>query len=271
MSGLVSISDTREYELLTDTAAIFLGMGKLILAGSGGVGYPSKPDAAFAYLLVSEMRGIPEHVYKFGLDLEDVKLLAEVRQQHASYLKRDLHSVSQDRTSVPGIASQIDEVQRMLAEFESLAMRVSAVVDWKAHDLSSEIHEKIAALQHTADTFAGIVDHDPCMRYLRNVEAEIAIREQADTVASDLAKVQRAYDDVAAIYRFIDEECPSLPIALGDEVDTTRCRRCGTALRVGPRLDLKKVRCPKCQYMFYAKTARPKATRKRLFPALFKR
>ncbi len=79
-------TDGPEYEVFTDTAAIFLGLGKLILNGSNRVGYLGQRNAALVYLLCCAMREIPEERYILGLNEDVAVTLQQVKRTYAAIL-----------------------------------------------------------------------------------------------------------------------------------------------------------------------------------------
>jgi hypothetical protein len=271
--------DTIENELFTDTAAIFLGLGKLLLGGAQGchqtphesvkVGYLSVREAAFVYLLVAVMRGVPPGIYEAGIQSETICLLRAIRLDHEYYFDERFRSGNTDISLSQRAASQTDAAQRALAELKSVVAHLSVLIDRHAQKLSSEVHGKIAALQTLAADCGGPVP-DPCLTYLRTLETEIGVRSRTEVLTSDLNKARGMYQEALAVNQFIYDRCPSFSIELKDSLDTAQCQQCGALLRVGARLDLKKVRCPKCRYTFYAKTAKPGVGRRRRFVSFFK-
>lgn len=94
-----------EDETLTDIAAVWLGLGKLMLNGcqwiattrsgpettttQGTVGYLSPAQFAFVYLLVSSIRGLSEEDCKRGLSANALYLLRKARQDYGNCLDND--------------------------------------------------------------------------------------------------------------------------------------------------------------------------------------
>lgn len=255
-----------EQEYLTDVAAVYLGMGKIMLNGCESVmsqreqngstittttttlktGYISRECFAFVYRVVSEMRRIPPHEYLKGLSVSALEAVSQVEKAYASWLRADYHTPE-------GIGQLTDRLNKRIAEAQTRAADLdrnlrsveSAVAESRtsirdAHLSLSRAQKQIERLREPGP--------NPHLRYLdcldvRELVGMLATLTdgQFSEVDSQWAKVPGSLPESRLAEPTVIVECP---------IDGRKLRLPGGKMRL-------LVTCASCRYKFIASTAEP--------------
>lgn len=275
-SGGVPPMDDREYEVFTDTAAVFFGLGKLMLNGrettdlgpilanrpvtttSYTTGYLSLSELALVYHFVCTMRQIPKGSSKAGLCPAAFDGWREAAAQHDS---KDSFRMGQvDSALAETLCRVTDKAQLALSDIQSLMTFLRASVHDTTERVLRDTHDQ---LHKTAEAVAykSASELDPCMRYLKALENDLSLRRRAREIESCLDQLGEMRREALILAR-VAERCSSFPQPDEQVFGNVPCGRCGTVLRLPIGMDSRKTHCPSCSYVFYAKTTAPLRARK---------
>jgi hypothetical protein len=209
-----------ENEVLTDIAAVFLGLGKLMLNGryyrksySHGrvttteehqIGYLGKSQLAFVYCLVCAMRGIPSNEYKNRLNLNSLHALEACEKSYSYYFQRHDDYKIQNKLKVT-LKNTQDILSEVNNNYKYLRYGyVEAVASFllTTHRILSDISPKIG--NQDDDEF------DPCLRFLNKFKAEKEIQKMISQLDDVKLQALKYNDRLKSISRYIRTEQPKL-------------------------------------------------------------
>lgn len=244
-------TDGPEYELFTGTAAIFLGMGKLILNGSTAVGYLGFRNAALVYLLCCAMRRIPEDTYTLGLSKEIATVLSEVRKINSGILSERFFSNQIE-------AKLITKAEQTIRDAQTTAWQLAVVVTPLAEALRKTGEVAYCEIRDVWTHLNGLVsgkyqtlEHDACAVFLRTLEAESAARRNIEALGAITQKYRSTISGLKRLTKSARSSCPALQFQAENAPFLINCLACGKGLRVPcmPK-SATKLRCPQCQDSF---------------------
>jgi hypothetical protein len=262
----------RENEILTDVASVWLGLGKLVLNGcetesrhatqtpSGRLttttrhrlGYLSKDQFAFVYLLVCTMRAIPETEFRRSLTSEALDELRDARQR---VTVNPIWGDADGRAQIGGgLKEALEQSQRTCASISRDATLVRKGCVDAADSFLVKSHSQFKAKLDGFEKLAADLQINPSFRFLHNVElhriasaweSEVdAVALQANEFAVSLAHVVDVVTQAGQPFRLISVEMLS----------TITCPQDGTVLRVPPGRSQMRVRCSVCGYDWLVET-----------------
>jgi hypothetical protein len=251
-----------EQEFLTDVAAVYLGMGKIMLNGCEcqssrtetlngrktttthtlRVGYISRECFAFVYRLVCQMRQIPSEHFLAGLSPAAAEAVGACEWKYGQWLKPEYHTP--DGIAAPALslrgqivdrqtcAAKCDQTRRELGQkIELLSSRVR-----DSHKLLFDAEVDIARLLEPND--------NPHLRYLNCIKTRESVADLTNAAKHKLAEDQPDWNRLRAVAKAMDS---------GDENDEPQIIECPvdkTKFRLpGGRKHLVAT-CPSCKYKF---------------------
>jgi hypothetical protein len=251
-------SNTEENEILTDVAAVYLGLGKIMLNGCHDeiirhvqrdtgpatishkvkVGYITREELAFVYELCGAMRNLDTKRNLAGLNSGAQESCANVRRQYEPFLDRRAHTAEHQSDFIVANLEAIVGQQRALAELDRLIRLTKTDVLDALERLSQDGHNAFAASREMLGKIAESGDHNPHLRFLDIVgwrhEAFTCDSTVLDNLTSLIVEVQRKFLINEVFEDKVQIECP---------LDKTK-------LRVPAGKQSLLVTCPACKYKF---------------------
>jgi hypothetical protein len=260
----LSCASPLEIEVLTDIAAVFLGLGKLMLNGchctreierttaegtettieTHDYGYLDRTQLSLVYTLTCVMRRIPRAQYEAGLTREAV---AYVRNCCEAYKRLLAYAERSDQEVTEQTDMLVRITQLKLAEIEQALAAIRERYVTATEALLTEVHQSVKSL--LADTGARLFELDPCLKRARSMSLALEV----DRVDSLSIEAGRHLSLSLALARLAFRA--ALP-SRDENSDTARvvlCRIDGSKLRIPPGKADVGVRCPRCRYSFIVK------------------
>jgi len=212
ISSGTGLAHEYENEVLTDITAIFLGLGKLMLNGTGEekthreekidgthyvtetrrCGYLSRQQLAFVYRLIFAMRGVSKRDMLSNLSPAAKNAVLYCNREYQDYFdpkfQTDNFRDEVMTTAMKGIDKAVGELDRaneLLGSIEEACLhRTKAFLQAK--------QEKITDLQNDLESLKQDDIYDPCLKFLNSIqlkERAIQIRGEAQNQNLDTAKV----------------------------------------------------------------------------------
>ncbi|MBM4042201.1 MAG: hypothetical protein FJ290_27200 [Planctomycetes bacterium] len=270
-----------DYEVLTDIAGVFLGLGKLMLQGAdcqavseepipGGVrrttttlktGYLGLEQLAFAYLFVCAMRGIPSSVCEAGLFGKPLTTLHACQRQYGRCMdRRFAHpDIREQLADVP--RKPILEAQEVLARIDRDLLYLQAACVQPLDAFLDVSHKRLRDMLARLRALAADDEVDPCLRFIGAVrldrEMEGRAREARD-LSREAARHQRALEPLTS---GVQRQGAPFADPAAEVFTVVKCRHDGTKLRVRENKPRVVVHCPQCDYHFAADTTPPRLPR----------
>jgi hypothetical protein len=266
---------SHEYEVFTDTAAVFLGLGKLLLNGcdvsdtSFGrdgrrtdltyhTGYLAVEELALVYHVVCTMRGIQNREADRALSPRALAVVHEIRSVYDAL--SGLIGGEPDPRITQTLARQVDELQIVLCDLQSAIAYLRSSVHRHAEQIATQGHREAALLSGEARRVEA-EEFDPGLRHLRLLEKQSARGERLRRLRTLLTDAHKALDETMMLVQTVVEKCSSFPEPRDDDFTHVSCGQCGTILRLPASAERRKACCPNCRYEFYATTAAPSVVR----------
>lgn len=255
-----------EYELLTDTAAIFFGLGKLILAGcetdslslaEGGhlttttyrVGYLLPPQVAFVIEVVCFMRGLPREQIESGVHQSAVDILRRVHEKYAPYFRESLRQGEIDPSACERCEDGAHVVQSYLAHLESSLREITSAID-KVSQYVRERHQAIKRLREAVAIAQRTEEHDPCARYLNTIAVEGEISRQLDHWEAQQSRMIAMNSDCETLVKLASSVFARDSSNGNYSTILSACPIDGTPIASEAKSPVGDAICPKCGYRF---------------------
>jgi len=256
-----------EQEFLTDVAAVYLGMGKIMLNGcecqssdtkSEGnktvtttrtlrTGYISRECFAFVYRLICAMRRIPPAQFLAGLSAPAKQAVSECEQLYGEWFRSDYHSPKEIEKLCTDLRGALEDGQAKLAARDYTLRHAGEFIN----ELQASVrdsHKPLVKADRRILEFQ-TPNHNPHLRFLGCIETRETVNEliaqsnnQAENGRLNSQQLQTlAENSHSSDYEIV--ECP---------VDQTK-------LRVPSGRKRLRVICTVCKYKFIASTEKSHA------------
>ena len=261
-----------ENEILTDVASVWLGLGKLVLNGCESelqcdtqtpagrrttttrlqLGYLSKDQFAFVYLLVCTMRAIPETEFRRSLTS---KALDELRDARQRLTVNPMWGHADGRVPIGGgLKDAVQRCQRACASVSRDATLVRKACVDAADSFLVKSHSQLKAKLDGFEKLAADFQLNPCVRFLHDVELHriaAAWESEVDAVALQANEFGVSLAHVVEVVTQTGQ--PFRPISV-EMLSTITCPQDGTVLRVPSGRSQMRVRCSVCGYDWLVET-----------------
>lgn len=261
-----------EQEIMTDVAAVYLGLGKLMLNGcecekvdsvvvNGDTksrtlhlktGYLDRNSFAFVYLLICAMRQIPSDTYLGGLTHAARQAVLNCEQQYRKWFDVDCRVRDNMESALATRHGTIEEQQARTAELErevrSLENHLKTLRTMvnKLHIPLVQAREDLASIQRASDP-------NPHLRFLRDAELMFQIDAATSANEREVSKAQSSLSSVIDAVSLLDAVFPMESLS---EAVIITCPIDNTRMRVPAKRKKLLVTCGKCQYKFLVTTTR---------------
>jgi hypothetical protein len=286
----ISLPNSYENEILTDIAAVYLGLGKIMLNGckceksetkcdfSGTsthtqtftTGYLSHIQLAFVYRIISEMRKIPQEEQIKLLNSKSRELFYELDNRAIrSCYDSALHEDSFKQIIADNDMNIIKKCQIALSETDRTLIFIKKCYIDKVEKYLNRVHKDLNNIILKAHYALSKKWDNPCLRFLDNAALDI----NRDSLQSYLNK----YDIETAQYKkknisLVKRICcfgkffkkPSI-----DMFNIVKCWNCNTKLKLPQNKPRGRVICPKCSYEFSVDTTLLRAKKPFILKRIF--
>lgn len=257
-------------ELLTDIAAIYLGLGKLILNGHRTekkyevdnkeytyklhVGYVKTHYLGFVYKTICDMRNIPENVYNENLSPQGKIYITQAmtHNEFSNYLNKNFYDENIIKKTLANIKEIIHSIQIILSDIEKYLKNDEIRSAKEIEPFLINTHKKI----HSYLKICSILTSDTdllteCLKYLYNMKLYQVLEEILVCFDTDfnLAKSYLKY-----LVSINTTQSPDLNVDPESNTCTIVCRNDNTKIQYSIGKPTSIVKCPKCGYQFVAST-----------------
>jgi len=259
-----------EQEFLTDVAAVYLGMGKIMLNGCecqsvrtetvGGrqttttrtlrVGYISRECFAFVYRLVCEMRQIPLEHFLSGLSPAASEAVAACERKYGHWFRPEYHTPAGIGELANSLREQVIDTQGGAANRDRTLRHVVR----KVTALDGDVRDSHRLLFDGEAKIARLLEPDdnPHLRYLHCITTREFVFDLTAAAQSKIAEHQPDWDRLDAVAMAMkSEEENDAPLIIECPLDRTKLRLPGGRNRL-------LVTCPSCKYKFIVTTSNQK-------------
>ncbi len=250
-----------DYEVLTDVAAVYLGLGKLMLNGcetrwtseirdtSGTttqyhtlkVGYILRDDVAFVYRLVGALRNTTAEVLRDRISQDSLMSLEACERNYSSYFSLRSTNLTEQVAVAERLTSELSKFQTELAEVDWWVRRIRAECFFR-ESACRDMHKLIARTREMLERIRSGEEVNPALAYLRCLQAHI------DVVKRNPDELRTLMDPDGHVARPTSD-----PSEEGFEI--VNCPLDKTHLRVPTGKRRMLVKCSTCRYCFVVDTS----------------
>jgi len=265
---------TYENEILTDVAAVFLGLGKLILNGcevknfrheytiegtkniteTQKCGYLNRNQIAFVFCLICAMRKIPLEKYEKGLSPEAKQALRTCRINYQIFFNNRFHKVDIKEELSEKLNSDIENIQSKLFDIDKSILYLQYASINITENFLQEKHKKIVGLLSELQDTTKDNEHDPCLKFLNALTLDQKISKRRLEIEDYSLEAEEYYKNISKLVEFTQNL--GAPFLQPDDnmFNIVICRNDGTKIKLPKNKGRMIVRCPQCQYEFIANT-----------------
>jgi hypothetical protein len=259
-----------ENEILTDTTAVFLGFGKLMLYGckcvnyrqekspegirqiteTRNTGYLDRDQLAFVYRTVCEMRRISKADYLDGLNVEAARAVLDCDISFGHVYNPRFHDADTAQKSFAGLQEEIVNVQREFAQLDKHLAYIKAACCDTLDDFLGKGHKKLRSLHDNAYEMVKREALDPALRFLMASQAEQHFAHLRQELRQ-LVQESRPYLEHAGLLgRHLLRNSDHFPSPSPGMFNVVKCHQDGTRLRLPESSGELVASCPVCKYRF---------------------
>jgi hypothetical protein len=269
VNGIKHGTDRIEQEFLNDVAAVYLGLGKIMLNGCAcessqtrtegnrttttthtfKTGYISRECFAFVYRLVCAMRGISSEMFLAGLSPAAREAVLKCEREYCDWFRPEYRV----RENVAKLADDLNNavvkcqddaavrhqiVRRVEKQLEAVRVRINEV-----HKPLVEAQQKILEMAQP--------EPNPHLSFIRCLESR-------ESIAECISRSEYQLQDLWLEGRQIEAVASSLPqVRHAEASEIVECPSCGANLRVPENRKRLLVTCSSstCKYKFIVNTA----------------
>lgn len=264
---------SKEEEILTDIASIFVGLGKVILNGCESqvsyekfgvegkmlitktinIGYLNRLQYAFIYRLICAMRKIPSKDFKRSLSSSALKSIRECEKNYGKFFMDRFHAPDAKKDVIKDLQSTAFETQKSLSVIDKNLIYLENAYINKIKYFTEKKHRDLNIMLKEA----GNIDNkfNPCLRYLNLVKLDQKKSKLKSEYRDYQSEINLCKQYIKKITNFIQkiegdyfhEPKPSM-------FTVVTCRNDGTKLKIPEGKNNLRIKCPKCGYSFFADT-----------------
>lgn len=255
-------------ELLTDIAAIYLGLGNLILNGHRNekkeynnkqeithkmeIGYVKTHYLGFVYKIICNMRNIPETVYNKQLSSQSKIYIAQAMNHNdfSPYLKQNFYDADNTNKTIATISEVFYSIQVLLSDIEKNLKADEIRSAKEIEPFLIESHQKLFKYYKIIENFT-FEDTANCLTFLYSMKAYQTLDEM-------LICLDTVYNSANSYINYLTDinTNQNSAIDLGPESNMCNvvCRNDGTTIPQAAGKSLSIVKCPQCGYQFIVST-----------------
>lgn len=220
-----------EKEVLTDIAAIFLGLGKFMLNGcetvkereerrvdgthhiteSAKCGYLNRRQLAFVYRLVCSMRGVSRGEMLSNLNREAVDAVLSCDCYNEDYFDNRFGSESFVNELISATVSDIEEARREVgAAEETIDFLRQEYIPNKQEFLRTR-QEMLTNFQNEIERLQARKTYDPCLRFLRTMRLRQWVSQIRSRIKGSRCELTQVHQQLRCLKKTIQKERPLTP------------------------------------------------------------
>ncbi|OPZ92998.1 MAG: hypothetical protein BWY74_01333 [Firmicutes bacterium ADurb.Bin419] len=260
-------------ELLTDIAAIYLGLGNLILNGHRTqkketinkqeitrklkLGYVNTHYLGFVYKTICSMRKIPEDVYNTQLSSQSKIYIAQAmnHNEFSPYLKQDFFDPDTKAKTLEYMVEVFNSIQVLLNDIDKHLSYFDMLTAKKIEKFLKASHQKLYEYYKFISYSMPDEYLNERINFLNNMKAYQMLDEM-------LVCLDTTYNSAKSIFDHLANKVLPQASSSGSNIDsnidsnlcTVICRNDGTKIPQAVGNQLFTVKCPKCGYQFMAST-----------------
>lgn len=256
-------------ELLTDIAAIYLGLGKLILNGHRNVkketknkqkityklqlGYVQTHYLGFVYKMICDMRNIPEDEYNSNLTSQSKIYIAQAmnHNEFSPYLKQNFFDYENASKTIAYMIDVLCSIQTLLNDIDKNLSSFDELTAKKIQSFLIESHQKLFKYCKFVSNFVPNEYTNERFNFLYNAKAYHTLDEM-------LVSLDTVYNFAKECFDFLQDKEENQTLTLGSNHEsnlfTIICRNDGTKISHTVGNPLFVAKCPACGYQFMAST-----------------
>ncbi|WP_010245248.1 CpXC domain-containing protein [Acetivibrio cellulolyticus] len=256
-------------ELLTDIAAIYLGLGNLILNAHRNektvyknkqevtykmeIGYVKTFYLGFVYKTICSMRNIPENVYNAQLSSQSKIYITQAmnHNEFSPYLKQNFFDANNTTKTLMDIKEVIYSIQVLLSDIDKNLKADEIRSAKEIEPFLVKTHRMLFKYFEYITNFS--LDDTPnrCLKFLYSMKAYQTLEEM-------LVCLGTAYNSAKSYLNYLTDIHINLNTALVSSSESNMCkvvcRKDGTIFPQITGKSLFVVKCPNCGYQFVAST-----------------
>jgi hypothetical protein len=259
-----------EQEIMTDVAAVYLGLGKIMLNGcecehvarvtANGetktsrtnlrTGYIDRRSFAFVYRLICAMRRIPRETYMGGLTEAAKQAVLCCEQQYNEWFQLDFHVPSKMESVLAECHSVIENQQVAAAELD----RTLRGLEYHVETLRSSLkrfHTPLVQAKKDLTRSRESSDPNPHLRFLENAETKHCIDAATSANEREIKTACSSWISVSKAKALLDSVVSK---QVPPETEIVSCPIDNTRMRVPSGHDKLLVTCGGCHYKFLVST-----------------
>jgi len=292
----ISLPDEKRNEILTDTASVYLGFGKIMLNGCENytvrhekdwnsektitetltTGYLNRDHLAFVYKLVCTMRNISPKEYESQLSRDARQALEHSTRQYNEYFSTTLNSKEALKVLIDDLLIEVRQLQYLLSNIEKNAIYLQQGGISTIENFLVFIHRNLCRTIEDSNTMVSVECFNPSLRYLNILVSKEEISKKKDEIKRSISQAKSLQRFTRKLEKVIKGN-PLFPKPSPNMFNTITCWNDHTKLRLPLNANRLIARCPKCNYQFAADTTvypinvRIKKKIKEILSALVKR
>jgi hypothetical protein len=195
-----------ENEILTDIAAIYIGLGKLYLNGCQcsnttkvsnsnitttttekmQVGYLNQSQLAFVYRLICAMRNLPSAKIKSGLKADSLQMVRNCEKTHSEYIAEKFQSSQFLEELVNCRKQQVGEAQVALSEINQRLMSIEEALMSPTKEFLGKSNKRLRSIVQDLANVTKEPEYNPSLRYLKNMQSDKTDKELSSEIYANL-------------------------------------------------------------------------------------
>lgn len=269
----ISLPDEKMNEILTDTASIYLGFGRIMLNGCENyttrhekdwngektitetltTGYLNRDQLAFVYKLVCSMRNIPPKEYEARLLRDARQAIDDSTRRYNEYFNTALNSRKALKVLIDDLLIEVRQLQYLLSNIEKNAIYLQEGGISTVENFLVDVHRNLCRTIEDSNSMISNECFNPSLNYLNIIVSK-------EDIAKKKIEIKKCISQAKSLQRFtrrlekVIKSNPLFPKPSPNMFNTITCWNDHTKLRLP--LNAKKLvaRCPKCNYQFAADT-----------------
>ena len=269
----ITLPDEKMNEILTDTASVYLGFGKIMLNGCENyttkhekdwngektitetlcTGYLNRDQFAFIYKLVCIMHNIPYDEYGLRLSHDAQQALDDVSRQHQEYFNVTLNSKSELTKLADKLLIEIRQFQSLLSNIEKSCIYIQKGGIATIENFVGEMHRSLSKTIEESKLMLSDECFNPSLNYLNIIVSKEKITERKKEIENCISRAKSLQNFSRKLAKAIQKNV-FFPMPSKEMFNILTCWNDNVKLRLPQNAKRIVAKCPKCKYQFSADT-----------------
>lgn len=269
----ISLPDEKLNEILTDTASVYLGFGRIMLNGCENyttrheknfnsertitetltTGYLKRDELAFVYKLVCSMRNIPPKDYERQLSREARRALDDCTRQYNEYFKVTLNNKNALVEIVKQLLLEIRQFQYSLSNIEKNISYIQQGGISTVENFLEETHRNLNRAIEDSKSMVSDECSNPALSYLSIIVSKEEIAKRKAEISGYVSQAKLLHRLTKKLEKVIQGN-PLFPKLSPSMFNIITCWNDRTKLRLPLNTRKLIAKCSKCNYQFAADT-----------------